>query len=130
MQDFRKRGKNSITANLFILGGASLVVLAFAVFTAKASWEMYVKFTVASRGDDASKLELAQLQDQYQKVSAAVADLSTTRGEESQIRERFGVGKPGEGTIEIVRNGTSSEDTQGSSAENPFMRIWHALFIW
>lgn len=130
MQDFRKPRARSSTLSFLMLCVALILVLALAAFAVRAAWGMYVKFTVASRGDAAAKQELGLLQNQYTRVSAAVADLSSDRGEEGQIRERFGVAKPGEGTIEIVRNGTSSDAGQDTNKENPFMRIWHALFIW
>ncbi len=116
-------------ANFVLLVLALAAVLMFAVFSAKAAWGMYVKFTVASRGNNAAQKELKDLENQYAKMSAAVENLSTARGEEGEIRERFGVAKPGEGTIEIIRSDASTSGT-GEEKENTFMRILHSLFVW
>ncbi len=128
MRDFRKRGKNEVGSFILLLLGLVLVLI-LVIFAVRGAWSMYVKFSVALRGNDAAEKELSQLEESYAKMSAAVANLSTTRGEEGEIRDRFGVARPGEGAIEIVRSSTSSA-AKDDKGENAFMRILRSLFIW
>jgi cell division protein FtsB len=128
MRDFRKRGKNEVGSFILLLVGLVLVLI-LVIFAVRGAWSMYVKFSVALRGNEASQKELAELKEAYEKMSAAVANLSTTRGEEGEIRDRFGVARPGEGAIEIVRSSTSSLE-QEEKEGNVFMRILRSLFVW
>ena len=130
MRDFRKhRGKTSDTGRFFALCAGVMVVLALTVFSGQAAWGMYVKFTVASRGDEEAQTNLSQLNAQYTQMSAQVAALSTSRGQEGEIRERFGVAQPGEGAIDIIRTATTTggQDTQPTSF---WSKILHAFVVW
>jgi Tfp pilus assembly protein PilO len=131
MRDFKKqRSATHEVFNFFVLCLGLLMVLTLLIFAAQAAWGMYVKFTVASRGDEAAQGELKQLKEQYARVSSAVVNLTTTRGEEGEIRERFGVGLPGEGAIQIVRSATSSAGAQNLNQENFLSKILRALVVW
>lgn len=106
-----------------------LLLALVAYFAVRGTWGMYGKFTAASQADADAKAELAGLQAQYGKVGVAAAALSSDRGVEAGVRERYGVAKPGEGQIDIVRRAaTSTGPTAGES--NIFVRIFHALFVW
>jgi hypothetical protein len=131
MRDFRKqRSISHDIFNFFALCAGVLLVLGLTVFSVQAAWGMYTKFVVASKGHDAAKKELSQLEVQYARVSVAVDNLSTERGEEGEIRSRFGVARPGEGAIQIVRNGTSSDGGQNMLKESLWGRIFRAVFVW
>jgi hypothetical protein len=90
---------------------------------------MYQKFASASEADAAAHVELAGLAEQERQVGAAASDLASDRGVEAGIRERYGVARPGEGQIDIVRREASSTP---SAAEKPnvFVRMFRALFVW
>jgi hypothetical protein len=131
MRDFRKqRSGTHEVFNFFLLCGGVAAVSGLAILSAHAAWDMYAKFGIASRADEASKTELAQLKGQYANVSQAVENLSTPRGEEGEIRERFGVAKPGEGAIQIVRTSTSSDGGQNQLPQDFLSRVLRALVVW
>jgi hypothetical protein len=90
---------------------------------------MYQKFTGAAQGDAAAQAELALMQGQYQTVSTTVKGLGTSEGLGAAVRERYGLGLPGEHEIDIVRQATTSAN---GSAPGPgiWERLWHALFVW
>ncbi|HEV8677276.1 MAG TPA: hypothetical protein VN701_00355 [Candidatus Paceibacterota bacterium] len=131
MRDFRKQRNRSHDVFNFLVRCAGVVaVLAFATLSAHAAWDMYQKFAIASQADDAAKSDLSDLEGQYARVSAAVADLSTARGEEGEIRERFGVAKPGEGAIEIIRTATTTDGAQNQLPQDLWSRILRAFVVW
>lgn len=131
MRDFRKqRSQTHDIFNFFVATLGLLLVLAFAVFAVRAAWGMYTKFVVASQADDAAQKELSQLKNQYARVSVAVGNLSSDRGQEEEIRGRFGVARPGEEAIQIVRSGTSTDGAQNLLHESLWDKLRRALFVW
>jgi cell division protein FtsB len=110
------------------LGGVVLLLIV-AVVAVRAAWGMYGKFAEAAQSDELAQKEFATLQVQQVQMTTSVNSFNSSRGLEGQIRERYGVVKPGEGQIQIVREAAST--TQGSlPAKNIFIRAWEALFGW
>src|SRR6202142_4330890 len=107
MRDFSKRRGTEVRRFVQTLGWV-LLLLIIAVVAVRAAWGMYDKFAEAAASDDISQKELATLQAQQAQVSASVDSFSTSRGLEAQVRERYGVVKPGEGQIQIVRDSSST----------------------
>lgn len=131
MRDFkRQRSSRHDILNFFGLCAGVLLIMGFAGFSARAAWGMYQKFAVASQGHAVAEGELARLQVQYARVSAAVEELSSERGVEAGVRERFGVARPGEEAIMIVREGTTTPEAPALREENFASRLFRALFVW
>lgn len=126
MEDFAKRRGAGHLLKSF---GGVLILLVLTVLAVRAAWGMYGKFAEASKRDDLSQKELAALEEQQAQVAASVSSFSSERGLEGQVRERYGVVKPGEGQIQIVRD-SASTTPQGTPAPNLFIRAWQALFGW
>lgn len=130
MRDFKKergRGRQYIR---MLTGLGSMAALALVAFwAAQGAWGMYQKFADASDADAATEGELTTTQAQYTSVSTTVESLNTPRGLEAAVRERYGVGLPGEREIDIIREeaATSSMDT---SHESLWAKVWHAIFVW
>lgn len=130
MQDFRKRRAGRADIARMILGCIGVVVLTFVAFiAARGAWGVYGKFAEASLSDTQAKQQLAALIDQKAKVAADVAALSSTRGLEGEIRDRYGLVKPGEGEIDIVRQPASSSP-EGMSKQSWWAKFWAAIAIW
>jgi len=130
MQDYRRRRGNKqdvLRAGLGLGGVLLLILLAF--FAVRAALGMYSKFASASQADEAAKVELEELKRQLAQVGAAAEALSSLRGVEAGVRERYGVARPGEGQIDIIRREASST---GATPEKLglFSRIFRALFVW
>lgn len=128
MRDFSKRGRAQVVR--FVRSLLWLCVLLVVAFIAvRAAWNMYGKFVEAAQSDEYAQKELAELKEQQARVVASVDSFSTSRGLEAQVRERYGVVKPGEGQIQIVRDASSTEQN-APLQKNILQRIWHALFGW
>lgn len=130
MKDFKKeRGRGRQYARM-AGGSAGLLVLGFvAAGSGQAAWGMYQKFAEASSANAAAQSELVAIQGQYAAAQVSVEGLETDRGLEAVVRERYGVGRPGEGEIDIVRQASTSA-AGASEPQNIFERLWHALFVW
>lgn len=130
MLEYKKNPRSHPVAKFLAACAASLILLAILILTAKAAWSMYGKFADASAAAEASEVELAQMESQKANVTAAIDELSTPQGVEKNLRERFGVAKPGEGEIRIVRKNAGDDTLQLQEDSNVFTRIFHALFVW
>jgi cell division protein FtsB len=130
VNDFRKRRNMKKEIPRMLLGVAGIVALAGLTFVAaRAAWDMYGKFAAASEARSDAETQLAQLQTQYERVEAQVAELTTDRGIEAAVRERYGVARPGEGEIDIVRHASTS-DSGARGSESWFRKLWNSLFVW
>ena len=90
---------------------------------------MFGKFRAASRGQEDAQAELTNLQSQQGKLSTSLAHITVSEGQEQELRERFGVVRPGEGEIQIVRDVAT---TTGALKPKTswWLRVFHAVFVW
>lgn len=128
MRDFSKRRGGNILYLLQSLAGVALM-LVITFVAVRGAWGMYQKFSEAVDSDNLSQKQLATLQAQEAQVSASVDSFNSARGLEEQVRNRYGVVKPGEGQIQIVRDSTSTAPRSVPSP-NIFIRTWQVLFGW
>jgi len=89
---------------------------------------MYGKFTEAAAARSVAEAQLADLEERHGEVKANVENFSTDRGLEGAVRERYGVARPGEGQIDIVRQ--SSTTPVNGSPVSLWDRLWDLLFVW
>ena len=129
MREFKKRRTAGAELLLILLSGAGILALVgIATVASRAAWDMYGKFTEAAAARAGEESQLQDLQTRYQKIDADVQALSSDRGIEAQVRERYGVARPGEGQINIVRQTSSTEVLR----QEPGLldKLWQLLFVW
>ena len=90
---------------------------------------MYTKFASASAADASAQAELETLRSQVSLVGASAQALVSERGVEAGVRERYGVARPGEGQIDIIRREVAST-TPKADQPNIFVKMFRALFVW
>ena len=110
-----------------ILGVILLTFVAF--FAVRGAWGMYTKFVAASNADASAQAELETLKSQVSLVGASAEALVSERGVEAGVRERYGVARPGEGQIDIIRR-EAATTTPRADGPNIFVKIFRALFVW
>lgn len=130
MREFKKHKSRRAEIVTFCMQSVGvLLLLCVAAVAVRAAWGMYVKLAHATAGQEAAEVELKALQAQHAQVAASVAELSSEKGVEAQMRQRFGVVKQGEGEIEIVRD-SGSTTTAPKEPERWWRGIFRALFMW
>lgn len=72
------------------------------LFFASRIWGLYQTNQEAVRKADEARAELHSLEERKTDLEKRVNFLKTERGQESEIREKFMVGKEGEGVILVV----------------------------
>lgn len=111
------------------MGAAGIVLLAVVTLVmARGAWRMYDKFSQAAAARQAGETRLAELTQELEQAKQGVAELGTSRGLEAEVRERYGLAKPGEGEIVVVR----PEDKDGLGPPLPgfWERLWGMFFVW
>ncbi len=130
MKDYRRQRASKQDAMRAAIGALGVAALLFvAVYAAKGAWGMYTKFVSASEADAAAQVELETLKKQLTQVGASAEALVSDRGVEAGVRERYGVARPGEGQIDIIRREVAST-TPKVEEPNVFQKIFRALFVW
>ena len=130
MREFKKRRSSRqewVRAAAGVLG--ALVLLVVTSYMVSAAWGMFGKFRAASRGQENARAALANLETQKAQLGASLASISTPEGQEKELRERFGVVKPGEGEIQIVQAPATTTNAP-EPQEGWWARVFHALFVW
>ena len=131
MRDFTKRSRRADIVRRFLFGSGVILLLLLVTFGAvRGALGMYGKFAEATTANDAAQQNLAQLKAQEASVRTEVQNLSSPVGQEAQLRQSYGVAKPGEGEIQIVRQAPTSTTANSSKSGNFFIRMIRALFAW
>lgn len=99
----------------------TIIVLAVVfVMIANGAWGMYEKSREATDKTDAVAQRVAELESREEELTRDILDLSTERGIEGEIRDRFMVAKEGESviivadpTVEKVHTVTVPDETPG-----------------
>lgn len=124
---------NQTSEHIFLRFALAVAVAAALLFVSsasvKAAWSMYQTFDTAVAERAAAEIELAAVKAEYDSMSAIIAQFGTERGFEATVRERFGVVRPGEGEIRIVRAAPGAV-VEAVSDTNPFSRLFNALLAW
>ena len=125
MQDFRQRRRPFLRALVSTLSLALLLFLA--AVAGRAAFEMYGRFVRASESSAAAEGKRVELKSRLLRAGEEVEALRGERGVEAALRERYGVARPGEGEIRIVRK---MPEAAASEGPNILERIWEMLFVW
>ena len=118
MLDFRERTQLRKTMyakpTILILGLLTLLV-------ARGAWGMYEKSVEAKAKRDKALGELQTLEGYATQLNRDISALSTARGQEGQIRDRFMVAKEGERVIVVTDPEKKEAHTITVSEEPPSM---------
>lgn len=115
MLDFRERTQLRKT---MYAKPTILVVGVIALLIARGAWGMYQKSVEASKKRDKAVAELNQLRTYEAQLNADISKLSTERGQEGEIRDRFMVAQDGEQVI-VVTSLKQEEDHTVTVNEDP-----------
>lgn len=121
MQDIRHH-KESFFHSRFWIG----VLLIFFCITAFSVFKMFKKYTHAKTIRDDFQLELSETQKHQADLQKNIDALSTDRGKEAEIRDRYRVVKDGEQMILIVDNQEKPSVTKAISPPQP-INFWQKI---
>lgn len=127
MIDFQKPRKADIPR--MMLGGAGVLLLALlAFFVLQGAWRMYGKMSHAAGAREAAAARLADLERDEARAKISVEELGTVRGLEAEVRERYGLARPGEGAIVVVR--PEGDGVEERRSPGLWQKLWSAFFVW
>lgn len=101
MREFqdRRKAKKFLHSRYAI---AFLIIIAALV--SRGVWGIYVKYEKSSALAEKSRMDLTVLQERQEALSKSISALNTEEGREKELRDRFGVVKPGEKMVILVDN--------------------------
>jgi cell division protein FtsB len=99
MLDFRER--NQLRRTLYAKP-TILILGILTVLIARGAWGMYTKSTEAKAKRDKATTELQELQKYEAQLNQDISTLSTERGQEGEIRDRYMVAREGEKVIVVT----------------------------
>jgi len=111
----------------FLYSRVTLVLLVLlTVFLAKSVWSIYKKEDMARDNLDKTAAIFNSLQAREKTLSSEIVRLKTESGIEEEVREKYGLVKPGEEVIVIVNKDgeTYSSDTLSK------VSLWQKLKNW
>ena len=103
-----------------------LTILALTFISLSGAWNMYQKSRVAKANDEKATAELVALQVREAGLRSDIDRLSTTRGQEEEIRDRFMVAKDGEKVIIIL----STHIVDAGNLRSLHVVAYQGLFAW
>jgi cell division protein FtsB len=116
--DFRERTK----VRRFVYAKPTiLLMVVLSVLSLRGAWNMYEKSKEAKANRDKAVAEMTALAAREAELKSDITDLSSSRGQEEEIRNRFMVAKDGEKVIIIARpddadtHSVMVEDTEGTA---------------
>ena len=120
---------------VFAWGGFLLLLVAI-FFLGRASYGMYEKSRIAADQRMANLKELSDLEARKASLEEQVAKLSTPRGVEEELRNRYQVGKEGEQAVMVVDDkgnaelvsATSTAVKSSTATVGFFGGLWNKLF--
>lgn len=105
MREFQQKQK----MKRMIYSRVSLVILIFIfVIISRATWNVYTKERETGKKAETAQIELAELRDRKEALTANIAKLQSEEGIEQQIRENFHMAKPGENLVVFVNDATQT----------------------
>ncbi len=106
-----------------------VVLLILVIIIARGTWNMYQKSQFAQGSRNKAEKQLLILQKRKESLEVELARLNTQRGIESELRQKFDVGRKGEHLIVLV---DAPEKNQSATIKkrNIFIRVWHLLTFW
>ena len=104
-----------------VIYGKPTIIVAAAVllFVARGAWGMYQKNLEATEKRNITEEHLSELKQREAELSGDILNLSTDRGVEGEIRDRFMVAKDGENVMIVTDPDAQKVHTVIVSGEKP-----------
>ncbi len=106
-----------------------LMLVPFVYFTTVA-WRAYLKEREAHANMLTATVELERLKDRQTMLNTEIARLSSDRGIEEELRDKYEVGKPGERMILLVDKEKPEKDSSPPVQEKGFLGSLWDKFGW
>jgi len=111
----------------FLYSKVTLVILLILIAVAvNAVWGIYKKQHMAKVNLAKTAVVYAGLQAREKMLSSEIERLKTEEGKEEEIREKYGLVKPGEDVIVIV----DKDDATSSDQDSTDISFWQKVLDW
>ena len=104
-----------------------IILFVVLILLVRSTWKIYQKHEEAKRSREAAEKELIALQQSGEGLVKKIEELESQRGQDREIREKFGVAKEGEEVVFIVKPKSDGATTTASAELSFFGRIWRGF---
>ena len=125
MRDFKKR--KLVRSIIYSPLTASILLVAF-FFVLHAIWNISQTYVQTKKGYESTREEFAELKKRKERVEERIDVLSSTRGVEEEIRNKFGFVKEGEGVVIIVEPPVGLENDFSGGRQGNTLDILGLIF--
>ena len=111
----------------FIYSKITLIILIVVIgFVIKAVWGVYEKQSLTKDNLEKISINLDSLQAREKMLSSEIERLKTEEGIEEEVREKYGLVKPGEEVIVVV----NSDETESLNSDLSKISFWQKIVNW
>jgi len=96
------------------------------ILATNSVWKVYKKHSMTKDNLAAITTNLEELQAREKMLSSEIEKLKTVSGTEAEIREKYGLVKPGEEVITVVDSTTSTDSTKAVTS----IGFWQRFTDW
>lgn len=104
-----------------------IILFVVLILLVRSTWKIYQKHEEAKRSREAAEKELIALQQSGEGLVQKIKELESQRGQDREIREKFGVAKEGEEVVFIVKPKNDGATTAAPTELSFFGRIWQGF---
>lgn len=124
MDELRKRQR--LRKILYSRAMLALLVILI-VFLVHSVYGVYDKYEASKKNENVMKQKLTDLESQKVYLASSTEELASQNGVEYELRNKFGVVRPGEKEIVIIDPVTATSDNS-SVGLNPIQRFFNWIF--
>lgn len=115
----KQRLRRFVSSPWIIAGLGILIIIA-----GWNTWDMYQKWRLSEEALEKARISYESLEKREVFLDGKIESLSTPGGIETEVRQRFGVAKPGERVIVVVSDEEESQPTQEERGWWATVRGW------
>ena len=107
-----------------------LLILTFLIllFSIRAAWRVYLNDQESQQASLEKQNELAKLEERQKFLAIELKKLQTPEGREAKLREKFGVGSPGENVAIIVEAEDKGDQVASSTVWQDIKSFFKGIF--
>lgn len=121
MKKFQQKRK---LKKIMYSSGMLIILILVALFLFNSTWDVYQKAKETADNKEFVRIELERLKEQERYLLDQINRLSTERGIEEEVRNKFNVSKENENVIIIVEESAEEEGKEKNILNDYWWQFW------
>ncbi len=99
------------------------------ILVGRGAWGVYQKAEIARSERDITLRSLTELEARTSELRASMARLTSSRGVEEEVRQKYTVARPGEEVVVVVDDSVKKGKNSGAAEEKSFWQRIVSFFV-